>query len=186
MVGTNPYLVVALRRRCTVCACVLLRRPRAVCPCCCVGRLRSVRACMGEAASAVCNPSVLSCVQLRVPRASTLCGPSVVFVLAADLVAHRLPRSPMSFRPTRAPAARSVDLGRLYPGGGKQWSAPAPTLLWRCAVGPVCRLGRKRSVPSISDVYTQEVGNNGRHQPLPCCGVAPSFRSAASDARSAA
>ena len=41
----------------------------------------------------------------------------------------------------RRPKPRFLDLGRLYPGGGKQWSAPVPTLLWRCCVGPVGCLG---------------------------------------------
>ena len=81
-----------------------------------------------------------------------------------------------SVRPPRSPKARFIVFGRLYPGGGKQWSAPIPTMLWRCPVGPVGRLGRPRSVSSISDVYTQEVGNNGRDQPQPCCGVATSAR----------
>ena len=82
-----------------------------------------------------------------------------------------------SVRPPRSPKAHFIVFGRLYPGGGKQWSAPIPTMLWRCPVGPVGRLGRPRTVSSISDVYTQEVGNNGRHQPLLCCGVAMSGRS---------
>ncbi|KAJ8614098.1 hypothetical protein MRB53_036695 [Persea americana] len=83
----------------------------------------------------------------------------------------------------RLPTARFIDFGRLYPGGGKQWSAPTPTMLWRRPVGPVGRLGRPRSVSSISDVYTQEVGNNGRHQLPPCCGAAPSVRPAATVAQ---
>ena len=82
----------------------------------------------------------------------------------------------LSVRPPRSPKARFIVFGRLYPGGGKQWSAPIPTMLWRCPVGPVGRLGRPRSVSSISDVYTQAVGNNGRDQPQPCCGVATSAR----------
>ena len=53
----------------------------------------------------------------------------------------------------------------------------------RAAVSAVCgpfRLrrphGLRRSSTSFSDVYTQEVGNNGRHKILPCCGVAPLVR----------
>jgi len=63
MVGTSPYLVVALRRRsgrprrCAVRPCTLLRRPRAVCLC--------VRA----AVSAACRLSVPACVLLRRPCA---------------------------------------------------------------------------------------------------------------------
>ena len=75
------------------------------------------------------------------------------------------------------PPARFVVSGRLYPGGWKQWSASTPTMSWHCAVGSAGRYGRPRPVSSISDVYTQEVGNNGRHQPLHCCGVATSVRS---------
>ncbi|KAJ8614697.1 hypothetical protein MRB53_036490 [Persea americana] len=75
------------------------------------------------------------------------------------------------------PPARFVESGRLYPGGWKQWSASTPTMSWHCAVGSAGRYGRPRPVSSISDVYTQEVGNNGRHQPLHCCGVATSVRS---------
>ena len=41
----------------------------------------------------------------------------------------------------RGAKARFLDLGRLYPGGGKQWFAPVPTLLWRCWFGPVGNLG---------------------------------------------
>ena len=169
-----------------------------------------------------------------------------------------------SGRPPRSPTARFIDFGRLYPGGGKQWSAPTPTMLWRCPVGPVgarsvravrclsrvqsaracccvvcarccdtsacvraavpcaraaasaaracccvvracccvcsaCVLLLRRQcavcpcvraadsvapppVLSNSDVYTPGVGNNGRHQPLPCRGTAPSVRPAATDA----
>ena len=42
-----------------------------------------------------------------------------------------------SGRPPRSPAVRFIDFGRLYPGGGKQWSGPTPTLLWRCDVRSV-------------------------------------------------
>ena len=161
MVGTNPYFVVSPRRRsgrCTVCPCCLLPVPSAVC-----ARARAavspVRACCRVA---------IACVLLRWPcvRACVLRRPCAVRPSVRARVLQ-----PWS------PTARFLDFGRLHPGGGKQWSAPTPTMLWRCPVGPAGRLGRPRSVSSISDVYTQEVGNNGRHQPLLCCGVAISGRS---------
>jgi len=34
-----------------------------------------------------------------------------------------------SGRPPRSPELRFIVFGRLYPGGGKQWVAPTPTLL---------------------------------------------------------
>ncbi|XXG88014.1 hypothetical protein AAC387_Pa12g0290 [Persea americana] len=83
---------------------------------------------------------------------------------------------PSCLRLVRLLTVRFLNLERLYPGGGKQWSAPTPTLLWRCCVDPVSLLGRPRSVSSVSDVYTQKVRNNGRHQLLPSCGVAPPVR----------
>ena len=47
-----------------------------------------------------------------------------------------------------------------------------------CGPFRLCRPhGLRRSAMSFSDVYTQEVGNNGRHKILPCCVVAPCVRS---------
>ena len=225
MVGTNPYIVVALRRRsgrCTVCPCCLLPVPCAVCACvllcsvctllrhqcvracccavracccvcsarvllcrsrvllrlqcvlaaawvrgccCCVGRARSVRACVLLSRS---TPGPFCRIRTFIPRGlETMVGLNPYHVVA---LRRRFGR------PLRSPEARFIDFGRLYPGGGKQWSAPTPTMLWRRAVGPSGRHGRPRPISSFSDVYTQEVGNNGRDQPQPCCGVATSAR----------
>ena len=133
--------------------------------CCCVGRARSVRACVLLSRS---TPGPFCRIRTFIPRGlETMVGLNPYHVVA---LRRRFGR------PLRSPEARFIDFGRLYPGGGKQWSAPIPTMLWRCPVGPVGRLGRPRSVSSISDVYTQAVGNNGRDQPQPCCGVATSAR----------
>ena len=194
---------VLLRLQCVLAAAwvLLLRRPCAVCPCVraavsvdprpvlsypdvytpgvgnngrpqplpCRGTAPSVR----PAATVARGP--FHRFRTFIPRRwETMVGTNPYHVVAA-------PRR--SGRPPRSPAVRFIDFGRLYPGGGKQWSAPTPTMLWRRAVGPSGRHGRPRPVSSFSDVYTQEVGNNGRHQSLPCCGGAPSVRSAASVAR---
>ena len=124
------------------------------------------------------------CVLLRRPFVRACCRVGVLGLSVRACCCVGRARSVRAcVRRPRSPAARFIDFGRLYPGGGKQWSAPTPTMLWRRAVGPSGRHGRPRPVSSFSDVYTQEVGNNGRHQSLPCCGGAPSVRSAASVAR---
>ena len=199
MVGTNPYIVVALRRRsgrCTVCPCCLLPVPCAVCACvllcsvctllrhqcvracccavracccvcsarvllcrsrvllrlqcvlaaawvrgccCCVGRARSVRACVLLSRS---TPGPFCRIRTFIPRGlETMVGLNPYHVVA---LRRRFGR------PLRSPEARFIDFGRLYPGGGKQWSAPTPTMLWRCPVGPrslraVCSLSRVQS-----------------------------------------
>ena len=191
---------VLLRQQCVGAAALALRScVRA----CCVGRVRSVRPCVRAAASAAHGP--FRGFRAFIPRWwETMVGSNPYHVArsvrSAASVAHGrfhrfrtfIPRrwetmvgtnshhvvAPRrrSVRPPRSPKARFIVFGRLYPGGGKQWSAPIPTMLWRCPVGPVGRLGPPRSVSSISDVYTQEVGNNGRDQPQPCCGVATSAR----------
>ena len=175
MVGTNSHHVVAPRR-------LSVRPPRSPRPVSSFsdvytqevgnnGRHQSLPCCGGA-------PSVRSAASVArgpfhrfrtvIPRRwETMVGTNSHHVVA--------PRR-RSVRPPRSPKAHFIVFGRLYPGGGKQWSAPVPTMLWRCPVGPVGRLGRPRSVSSISDVYTQEVGNNGRDQPQPCCGVATSAR----------
>jgi len=195
MVGTNPYIVVALRRRsgrCTVCPCCLLPVPCAVCASvllcsvCTLLRHQCVRACCCavRASCCVCSARAL----LRRPVRARCC---VVRACCCDGSARVLLRlqcvgaaAASAVRGLSVgaccclgrPPARFVEFGRLYPGGWKQWSAPTPTMSWHSAVGSAGRYGRPRPVSSISDVYTQEVGNNGRHQPLPCCGVAPSAR----------
>ena len=176
----------SVRARCCVCrAFVLLRRP-------CDAACRCVfRACVLPAASAL-HASVLLRRPCMLAAASVAHGPFHRFrtfiprrweTMVGTNPYHVVAAPRRSGRPPRSPAFRFIDFGRLYPGGGKQWSAPTPTMLWRRAVGPSGRHGRPRPVSSFSDVYTQEVGNNGRHQSLPCCGGAPSVRSAASVAR---
>ena len=195
MVGTNPYIVVALRRRsgrCTVCPCCLLPVPCAVCASvllcsvCTLLRHQCVRACCCavRASCCVCSARAL----LRRPVRARCC---VVRACCCDGSARVLLRlqcvgaaAASAVRGLSVgaccclgrPPARFVEFGRLYPGGWKQWSAPTPTMSWHCAVGSAGRYGRPRPVSSISDVYTQEVGNNGRDQPQPCCGVATSAR----------
>ena len=163
MVGTNPYHVVALPRRPAVSPCCLLPVPSAVCACvllcrarvllrqqcvgaaalalrscvraCCVGRVRSVRPCVRAAASAAHGP--FRGFRAFIPRWwETMVGSNPYHVVA-------LPGR--SGRPPRSPTDGFIDFGRLYPGGGKQWSAPTPTLLWRCDVGTV----GARSVRSV-------------------------------------
>ncbi|KAJ8614698.1 hypothetical protein MRB53_036488 [Persea americana] len=159
MVGTNPYTVVELRlcaRCCDTSACVRAAVPcaraaaSAVRVCCCV-----VRACC-----CACSACLLLRGCVGAAAASAVRGLSVRACCCLG-----------------RPPARFVVSGRLYPGGWKQWSASTPTMSWHCAVGSAGRYGRPRPVSSISDVYTQEVGKNGRHQPLHCCGVAKSVRS---------
>ena len=150
MVGTNPYIVVALRRRsgrCTVCPCCLLPVPCAVCACvllcsvCTLLRHQCVRACCCavRACCCVCSARVLLC------RSRVLLRLQCVLAAAWVLLLRR----PCAVCPC-VRAAVSVD--------------PRPVL-------------------SNRDVYTPGVGNNGRPQPLPCRGTAPSVRPAATVAR---
>jgi len=160
------------------------RSVRAVC---CLSREQSARACCCVVCACCCDTS--ACVRATASAVRARCG--VVRACCCDGSACVLLRlqcvgavaaSAVRGLSVRAccclgrPPARFVESGRLYPGGWKQWSASTPTMSWHCAVGSAGRYGRPRPVSSISDVYTQEVGNNGRHQPLPCCGVAPSAR----------
>jgi len=137
MVGTNSYLVVALcclSGRCPVCSWALLLLQLLVPPC--------VRR---AAASAVC------CQSLRGPCCCVgLVQPVRAFVPADASYVCRLPASVLSCsRLPRCPTVRFLNLGRLYPGAGKRWTAPAPTLLWRCAVRPcvlVLGFGARRAL----------------------------------------
>ena len=89
--------------------------------CSCVCHVQSVGRCVRAAPCAVCSPCVLlsGCVR-SVP--SCRCVGRVRSVSAA-----------------RTETVGYVIFGRLYPGGGKQWSAQNPTMLWRCAA---CAVGR--------------------------------------------
>ncbi|KAJ8614560.1 hypothetical protein MRB53_036562 [Persea americana] len=167
------------------------RSVRAVC---CLSRVQSARACCCVVCARCCDTS--ACVRAAVPCAraaasavrvcccvvrACCCACSACLLLRGCVGAAAA--SAVRGLSVRAccclgrPPARFVVSGRLYPGGWKQWSASTPTMSWHCAVGSAGRYGRPRPVSSISDVYTQEVGNNGRHQPLHCCGVATSVRS---------